>query len=76
MGSITPVAYRVTCAAWECRPDADRISPAVTAPLLVDATSAAEAARLARAHGWRPAPGRGAWWCPRHAAVAASRRSV
>lgn len=73
MTSIKPVRFAVTCCAWECSPDSDRISPPLTRPLMVDAISAAQAGKLARQHGWRPAPGRGYWWCPRHAQIAARR---
>lgn len=75
MSSIKPVRFEVTCCAWECSPDSDRVSPPLTQPLMVDATSAAQAGKVAQQHGWRPAPGRGYWWCPQHVAIAARRRT-
>jgi hypothetical protein len=67
--SIVPVQFRVTCGAWECSPESDRLSPPLTKPLVVDASSAADVGRIARQHGWRPGPSRGSWWCPRHAKI-------
>jgi hypothetical protein len=62
---ITATRFEVRCDAWDC----SESSLPWSRPLVVEARSPREAAKLAQAAGWQDAPGRG-WWCPRHAAVA------
>lgn len=69
---ITPTRYEIRCDAWDCDPE--RFTP-WSRPFCCDAKSVPEATRLAKDAGWIPAPGRGAWWCPRHAQTANTRRA-
>lgn len=69
---IRPTRYEIACDAWDCDPE--RFAP-MSRPLTVDASSVPQAGAAARRAGWMPSPGRGGWWCPRHAQIATHRRA-